>query len=101
MSDLLKQAREMRAVMFVQFSDEEDEGLRRCHAFLDAVIEHLEKCRHVLPSGLSFPNQQHQQRTHTLALIAAVLYAPDLNRPAQDVVADAEELLAEVEKRAK
>lgn len=112
MTDLLQQARELReklqnytrhewmlrAVFPQQQTGEYIAPVSQLRAFLDAVIEHLEKRSAV--EYIEY-DARKDQRTHTLAIMATILAVNSQPDAKFDSIAAAEVMLAEVEKRGK
>lgn len=92
---LLQQARELSKISKRQHSDHYFALRGRFESFLDAAIEHLEAGKTLT---LSVPNHQ---RTNTLALMAAILYAANPGDPMQSSVNEAENLMVVVERMSK
>lgn len=119
MTDLLKQARELREKLQKRQAKTGDVVLSRegflissagLESFLDAVIPILEcaqdneeliaSYRRRAEKWLDEPSTQQQQRTHTLGIMATILAtSASPNNKLFDSIAAAELMLAEVEKR--
>lgn len=95
---LLQQARQLivEIEMMREMHDFSDPTYTKLHAFLDAVIPILERQDGAV-EYIEY-DQRKEQRTHTLAIMTAIL-ASVSNDPKFDSIAMAELLLAKVEER--